>query len=164
MRILGIDPGLATVGYGVVEAQGNRLSAVAHGVLTTPAGMALPKRLSAISQGMEQLLFQWEPEAVAIEELFFNTNVTTAIDVAQARGALLVCAGRSCEKLYEYTPLQVKQALTGYGRADKRQIQIMVRSLLHLDKIPQPDDAADALAVAICHAFSAGSMRLFQIR
>lgn len=154
MIILGIDPGYAIVGIGVIEYKGGKSRYIKHCAITTPAGMATTERLKIIYNEINLLLDEYKPDAVAIEELFFNSNQKTAIMVAQARGVLLVaCANRNIP-LFEYTPLQVKQSLTGYGRADKKQIQTMVKMLLGLNAIPKPDDAADALAIAITHAQS----------
>lgn len=156
MIVLGIDPGLATVGYGVVSCDEKiKLSLVDYGTILTQAGEQFPVRLKQIHQGIGQLIDMFHPDCVAFEELFFNKNVTTAINVAQARGAALVAASERTEELYEYTPLQIKQAVVGYGRADKNQVQMMVKTILCLKDIPKPDDAADAVAVAICHAHSA---------
>ncbi|NLG37910.1 MAG: crossover junction endodeoxyribonuclease RuvC [Clostridiales bacterium] len=154
MRILGIDPGLATVGYGVVDEDAGALRLVNYGIVTTPAGMPLPSRLQAIFADVQTLISSYRPDAVAVEELFFRRNVSTALTVGHARGAVLVAAMSSLDagRLYEYTPMQVKQAVCGYGGADKQQVQHMVRVLLAMDREPRPDDAADALAVAICHA------------
>ena len=157
MLILGIDPGFAIVGFGLVEAAGGRARLVQCGAITTPAGESLPARLLQISDDMDQLLEQFKPEAMAIEELFFNNNITTGIGVAQARGVLLLAAERHGVPIYEYTPSQVKQAVVGYGKAEKRQVMDMTRRLLHLKAVPRPDDAADALALALCHARSATS-------
>ncbi|ABG04286.1 crossover junction endodeoxyribonuclease RuvC [Rubrobacter xylanophilus DSM 9941] len=152
--ILGIDPGTATMGWGVVRQEGSRLRYVQHGAITTPSGWGMPRRLDRLFAGVTELIRGYRPSAVAVEELFFNTNVTTAITVGQARGVALLAAYRAGVEVFEYTPLQVKQAITSYGRADKRQVQEMVRALLGLRSIPRPDDAADGLAIAICHAFS----------
>lgn len=154
MRIIGIDPGYAIVGVGVVDYTGNKFRVLEYNAITTPAGMRPSLRLKHIYECMDEYLGKYSPDAVAVEELFFNTNVKTAIAVGQARGALLVCAANKNIDTYEYTPLQIKQAVTGYGRADKPQMQSMVKMLLGLNAIPKPDDAADALAVAICHAHS----------
>ncbi len=156
MIILGIDPGYATVGYGVIEKTNRGFSPLAAGTIETPAVESLPVRLAMIDEKMTEIIRKFKPDAVAVEELFFNTNVTTGIKVAEARGVILVCAIKECGKLYEYTPLQVKQALTGQGRAEKKQVQFMVKALLGLKEVPKPDDAADALAVAICHANTSG--------
>lgn len=154
--IMGLDPGLATTGYGVVEQRGNSLRSLEHGVVSTPAGVDLHLRLSMAFDQITELLARFRPEATAVESLFFNVNVRTALAVGQARGvALLACARDGCA-LFEYTPQQVKQAVVGYGKADKRQVQEMVRMLLALPEIPRPDDAADALGVAICHAHTRG--------
>lgn len=155
MIILGIDPGLATVGYGVVEYdEKQNLKLVDFGTILTKAGIELPTRLMYIYNGILTLYDTFVPDSVAFEELFFNKNVKTAINVAQARGAAVTAARSKTDRLYEYTPLQIKQSICGYGRADKNQVQQMVKSLLKLKAIPKPDDAADAVAVAICHAHS----------
>ena len=156
MIILGIDPGLATLGFGVIEkdARGN-CRVVDYGVVQTPKEEGLPVRLALLEQGLNRILEKYHPEEVAMEELFFSKNFTTGIAVAHARGVALLTCVKHCGKLYEYTPMQIKQALTGYGKADKKQMQAVVASLLKLNSIPKPDDAADALAVAICHAHSA---------
>ena len=152
MIIIGIDPGYATIGYGVIEKKNSGLKPLAVGTIETPPTESLPVRLAMIDERMTEILRKFKPDAVAVEELFFNTNVTTGIKVAEARGVILLCAIKECGKLYEYTPLQIKQALTGNGRADKKQVQYMVKAVLGLKEIPKPDDAADALAVAVCHA------------
>ncbi|CAA9441024.1 MAG: RuvC [uncultured Rubrobacteraceae bacterium] len=152
--ILGIDPGTATMGWGVIRQEGNRLHYVQHGAITTPSGWEMPRRLGRLFDGVTELVKGYRPETVAVEELFFNTNVTTAITVGQARGVVLLAAYRAGIEVAEYTPLQVKQAITSYGRAEKRQVQEMVKTLLNLREIPKPDDAADGLAIAVCHAFS----------
>ena len=157
MRILGIDPGYATIGFGLITAERAQVHMVTYGAITTPAGESLPARLLQISNDMDLLLEQFKPEAMAIEELFFNNNITTGIGVAQARGVLLLAAERHGVQIYEYTPSQVKQAVVGYGKAEKRQVMDMTRRLLHLKAVPRPDDAADALALALCHARSATS-------
>ncbi len=158
MRILGIDPGIATVGFGVVDAAGSRLRYVSCGAITTPAHTPLSARLDQIYTDMEELLSAFHPDEMAIEELFFNTNITTGISVAHGRGVLLLAAHRGGIPIYEYTPLQVKQAVVGYGRAEKRQVIDMVRRILNMPAPPKPDDAADAVALAICHARSATSL------
>src|SRR5918992_4582313 len=152
--ILGIDPGTATMGWGVIRQEGSRLRYVQHGAITTPSDWPMPRRLGRLFDGVTQIVEGYGPDTVAVEELFFNTNVTTAITVGQARGVAILAAYRAGIEVAEYTPLQVKQAITSYGRADKRQVQEMVRSLLNLREIPRPDDAADGLAIAITHAFS----------
>lgn len=152
MIILGIDPGLAIVGFGVLEKNKNLVNVVDYGVITTPKDDTLPIRLEKIYKGMCELIDKYKPDQVAVEELFFNTNITTGITVAEARGViLLACINKGC-KLYEYTPLQIKQALTGNGRADKHQVQFMVKAILKLKSVPKPDDAADGLAAALCHS------------
>jgi len=154
MIILGIDPGYAIVGYGVIEYTGNKFKVLEYGSIETKAGTDFSVRLLKIHKGMEELIKRYSPDAVAVEELFFNTNTKTAIKVAQARGVILLSGSLSTAEVFEYTPLQVKQSVCGYGRADKNQVQQMVKLLLNLEKVPKPDDTADALAVAICHAHS----------
>ncbi len=158
MRILGIDPGYAIVGWGVIEYHANRFGVVGYGAITTNAGVEFTRRLEEIYDDMTVLLQKYKPQAVAIEKLFFNTNTTTAIMVAEARGCILLAARKAGIPVYEYTPLQVKQGVTGYGRAEKKQIQEMTRVLLNLETVPKPDDTADALALAICHGHSANSL------
>ncbi len=153
MIILGIDPGLATMGYGVIEAVHGNFRVVDYGVVTTPKECTLPARLTQIESGVAELIDTFKPENIAIEELFFSKNITTGIPVAEARGVILLTAVKRLEdEVYEYTPNQIKQAITGYGAADKMQMQHMVQALLKLKSVPRPDDAADALAVALCHA------------
>ena len=154
MRILGIDPGFATIGFGLVEAERAQLHMVTYGAITTPAGLPLSRRLYQIGTDMEALIGQVRPDVISIEELFFNTNITTGIAVAHGRGVILYAAERCGIPLYEYTPSQVKLAVTGYGKAEKRQVMDMTRRLLKLKAVPRPDDAADALALALCHARS----------
>ena len=161
MIILGIDPGLAIVGWGVIEYKNAKFRTIAYGSLRTPAGMTTEARLSSIFDGMNELIAKYKPEAVAVEELFFTNNVTTGIRVAEARGVILLAAQRAGLAIREYTPMQVKQAVTGYGRAEKRQVIAMVTMLLGLPKPPTPDDTADALAIAVCDAHS-GASRLAQ--
>lgn len=158
MRIMGIDPGIATIGFGVIESEKSRLSLVNYGVITTPAHTSLSSRLDRIYTDMEELCETFKPDAIAYEELFFNTNVTTGIAVAHGRGVLLLAGYRTGVPVFEYTPLQVKQAVVGYGRAEKNQVIDMVRRIMNMKKAPKPDDAADALAIAICHARSATSL------
>ncbi len=158
MVILGIDPGYAIVGYGVVNYSNNNFKPITFGAVTTPAGMDFPKRLNIIFDGITELIEKTKPDALSIEKLYFNTNTTTAIDVAQARGVIVLAAEKCGVPVFEYTPLQVKQAVTGYGRAEKRQIIEMTKTLLGLSKAPKPDDTADALALAICHAHTSGSL------
>ena len=157
MRILGIDPGLAIVGWGIVDYEKSKFHTVAYGALRTPPKICTEERLGLIYEGMQELLEKYHPDAMAIEELFFNTNVTTGIRVAEARGVLLLAARNAGIAIQEYTPPQVKQAVVGYGRAEKKQVMTMVTMLLGLKEIPKPDDTADALAIAICHAQAAGS-------
>ena len=157
VRILGIDPGYAIVGWGIVDFHGGRFTTVAYGAVTTPAGQEFPKRLETIHSDLNQLIDKYKPDELSIEKLFFNTNSTTAIDVAQARGVIVLTAEKDGLEINEYTPLQVKQSVVGYGRAEKMQVMQMTKSLLGLEKIPRPDDAADALALAICHAHASRS-------
>ena len=163
MIIIGVDPGYAIVGIGVVEYNGNRFRPLEYGAITTPAGMPTVDRLKKIYDEMTLLIDKYQPDAVAIEELFFNSNQKTAINVAQARGVILVSVTNRGVPIFEYTPLQVKQSVTGYGRADKGQIQQMVKTLLNLNVIPKPDDAADGLALAICHAHSNKINKMFDL-
>ena len=156
MRILGIDPGIATIGFGVVDSDSRSHKLIKCGVITTPAHTSLSSRLEQIYDDMCGLLDMFKPDAVSIEELFFNTNITTGISVAHGRGVILLACRKAGVRIYEYTPLQVKQSVTGYGRADKNQVQQMVKSFLNLNAVPKPDDVADALAMAICHAHSFG--------
>ena len=158
MRILGIDPGIATIGFGLVESERGQVHMVTYGAITTPAGLPLSRRLLQIDRDMEELIGQLKPDVISIEELFFNTNITTGIAVAHGRGVILCAAERCGIPLYEYTPSQVKQAVVGYGKAEKRQVMQMVKMILKLKAVPRPDDAADALALAICHARSATSL------
>ena len=165
MRILGIDPGLATVGWGVIDVERGKPNVVSYGVILTPKDKKLPDRLSIIEEDIKLVIDKYKPDEIALEELFFNTNITTGINVAQARGVILLTAVKACGgKLFEYTPLQIKQALTGYGRAEKRQIQEMTKTFLGLSKVPKPDDAADALAVALTHSQTSQMASNFQIR
>ncbi|MBQ8658463.1 MAG: crossover junction endodeoxyribonuclease RuvC [Clostridia bacterium] len=164
MIILGIDPGIATLGYGVIEKddRGN-CRALDYGVVVTPKEESLPVRLAMLEEGVSKILEKFRPDEVAMEELFFSKNITTGIAVAHARGVAMLACVKSCGRLFEYTPMQIKQALTGYGRADKRQMQEVVTSLLRLTAIPKPDDAADALAIALCHAFTSRFGNLFAV-
>ena len=157
--ILGVDPGIAIVGFGVISASDKGVNKlVSCGAITTPAGLALSTRLSQIYHDMLELINKFKRDAIAVEELFFNTNITTGISVAHGRGVILLAGYESGIPMYEYTPLQIKQAITGYGRADKKQMMEMVRRLLGLNSPAKPDDASDALAVAICHARFSGSL------
>ena len=152
--VLGIDPGYAITGYGVIAYHRNHFDCLAYGVIRTKASQPFPDRLLLIHRQLSELIERYQPDAVAIEELFFSRNTTTAIGTAQARGLSVLSGAGAGLPVYEYTPMQVKLAVSGYGRADKWQVQQMVRILLNLDQLPRPDDAADALAVAICHAHS----------
>ena len=158
MRILGIDPGIATIGFGVIESDKNRHKLIQCGVISTPAHTSLSSRLAQIYEDMCQLLDLFKPDAVSIEELFFNTNITTGIAVAHGRGVILLACQNAGVKIYEYTPLQVKQAVVGYGRAEKAQVMDVVKRICGLPAPPKPDDAADAVALALCHARSATSL------
>ena len=162
MLVIGLDPGTATTGYGLVrETRDGSLEAVAYGVITTPAKMPMPKRLAQLYSELAEILLLHKPDTSAVEKLFFQKNVSTAISVAQGRGAALVALAQADLDVAEYTPNEIKLAIAGYGGADKRQMQQMVRALLNLDDIPRPDDAADALAVAICHLHSRRSHALY---
>lgn len=164
MIILGIDPGLATMGFGVVEKDRNgNCTAVDYGVVLTPKEETLPVRLAILEEGVNKIIDKYSPEEIAFEELFFSKNITTGIAVAHARGVAMLSCVKRCGKLFEYTPMQIKQALTGYGKADKKQMQQVVASLLKLKNIPRPDDAADALGVALCHAFTSRFSSLFAV-
>ena len=154
MRILGIDPGFAIVGFGIIDYTGNHFSVVDYGSIETKAGPPFDSRLLTIHTELAGLVDRYSPDVMSIEELFFNTNAKTAINVGQARGVLVLAAAQKGIPIFEYTPLQVKQATVGYGRADKNQVQQMVKTLLALESIPKPDDVADALSVAVCHAHS----------
>lgn len=158
MIILGIDPGYAIVGYGVIKYEANRFTVIDYGAVTTQAHTPFVERLEIIYNDLTEIMKRYKPEVMAIEKLFYNTNAKTVIDVAQARGVTVLAAQQNGLQMFEYTPLQVKQSVVGYGRAEKKQVQEMTRVILKLDKIPKPDDTADALAMAICHAHSSGSM------
>ncbi|NCC69195.1 MAG: crossover junction endodeoxyribonuclease RuvC, partial [Clostridia bacterium] len=153
-----IDPGIATVGFGIVDSEKNKQTLVRCGVITTPAGTSLSSRLDLIFNDIGELIKTFSPDDMAVEELFFNTNITTGISVAQGRGVVLLAGYRAGIQVFEYTPLQVKQAVVGYGRAEKNQVIDMVRRILNMKDAPKPDDAADAVAIAICHARSATSL------
>lgn len=157
MRILGIDPGYAIVGYGVLDYDNVRFKVVNYGAITTLPETPFETRLNEIFDDMNTILEKFSPDCLSIEKLYFNTNTTTAIDVAEARGVILLAAARKNIPIFEYTPLQVKVAVTGYGRAEKHQIQEMTKTILNLKRIPKPDDTADALAIAICHGHTSGS-------
>lgn len=163
MRVLGIDPGLAIVGFGIIDFDGLNYKVIDYGVINTPAKTSYATRIKQIYDAMEILLDKYDIEEVAVEELFFNQNTKTAIDVAQARGAIVLSVMNKNIKLFEYTPLQVKQSVCGYGRADKKQIQDMVQRILSLKTIPKPDDAADALAIAIGHCSTKRFANLFKV-
>ncbi|MBC5717170.1 crossover junction endodeoxyribonuclease RuvC [Colidextribacter sp. 210702-DFI.3.9] len=158
MIILGIDPGVATIGFGLVRAERNRNQLLRYGVITTPPGIPLSNRLLQISNDMEELIHAFHPDEMAVEELFFTKNITTGIAVAHGRGVILLAAEKLGVPVFEYTPMQVKQAVVGYGKAEKRQVMLMTQRLLHMKEIPRPDDAADALALAICHSRAATSL------
>ncbi len=164
MVILGIDPGLATLGYGVIEAEGSNCRLIQYGTINTAPGQSMPVRLRSIFEGMGQLMEIYQPQDVAFEELFFCKNITTGMAVSAARGVALVAVAQRTENIYEYTPMQIKQAVTGYGGADKHQVQHMVKLLLHMREIARPDDAADAIAVALTHANSIHAKQMFKIR
>ncbi len=164
MIILGVDPGIATLGYGVIEKDDKGgFRAVDFGVVVTPKQEGLPARLAMLEEGVAKVLEKYRPDEVAMEELFFSKNITTGIAVAHARGVAMLACVKACGRLYEYTPMQVKQALTGYGKADKKQMQTVVTSLLKLQEIPKPDDAADALAIALCHGFNGRFGELYAV-
>ena len=158
MIILGIDPGVATIGFGLVRAERNRNQLLRYGVITTPPGIPLSNRLLQISNDMEELIHAFHPDEMAVEELFFTKNITTGIAVAHARGVILYTAERLHLPVYEYTPMQIKQAVVGYGNASKHQVMDMTKRILHLSAVPKPDDAADAVAIALCHARSSTSL------
>ena len=165
MIILGLDPGLATMGYGVIEKRKNdETYPVDYGVVLTPKDESLPVRLAMLEEGINKIIDKYKPDEIAVEEVYFSKNITTGIPVAHARGVMLLTCVKYCGKLYEYTPNQIKQSLTGYGKADKIQMMHVVTSLLHLNKIPRPDDAADALAVALCHAHTSRFGKMFGIK
>ena len=164
MIIMGIDPGLATMGYGIIEANRGDSRLIQYGTINTPAGEPMPQRLRAIYMGVQQLMEIYHPDEVAFEELFFSKNITTGMAVSAARGVALLAVVEKTDNLYEYTPMQIKQAITGYGGADKHQMQHMVKLLLHMKEIARPDDAADAIAVALTHANSQHAKHLFKIK
>ncbi len=157
MRIIGIDPGYAIVGYGVLDYSRAQFSVVNYGAITTDAGTSFDLRLMEIYNDMNKVLDMFRPDCMSIEKLYFTNNKTTGIDVAQARGVILLSAVQHDVDIYEYTPMQVKQAVVGYGKAEKHQVQEMVKNILRLNEIPRPDDTADAVALAICHGHSSGS-------
>ena len=158
MVILGIDPGVATIGFGLIRAERGKNTLLQYGVITTPPGIPLSERLLQISRDMEQLLETFKPDEMAVEELFFTKNVTTGIGVSHGRGVILLAAAQKDIPIFEYTPMQIKQAVCGYGKAEKKQVMLMTQRLLNMKDIPRPDDAADALAIAICHSRAATSL------
>ena len=164
MIILGIDPGYAIVGFGVIEKNGSNIRVIDYGVITTPKEDNMPKRLNDIYDSLCALIDKYKPDCMALEELFFQNNQKTAIAVAQARGVIELAGIKKIGRLYEYTPLQIKQALTGVGRAEKKQVQYMVKAILGLNSIPKPDDAADALAVAITHSQTNQTLGGFDVK
>lgn len=155
MRILGIDPGFAITGYSIIDYQGNKFKLIDSGAITTKAGVSFPLRLTKIYDDLNKIIDTYKPDAISVEELFFNNNAKTAINVAQARGVVLIVGCKKNIPTYEYTPLQIKQAVAGYGRADKIQVQKMVKTILNVEKLPKLDDTTDSMAAAICHAHSA---------
>lgn len=159
MRILGIDPGYAIMGYGVLDYIGNKFTAVKYGSITTDAHTPNEERLRILYDELSEVIKEYQPDEAAIEELFYNTNATTAIMVGEARGIAMLACVQNNVKISEYTPLQIKSTLTGYGRADKKQVQAMVKMILGLAEVPKPDDTADAIAAAICHAHNSGGRR-----
>ena len=158
MVILGIDPGVATIGFGLIRAERGKNTLLQYGVITTPPGIPLSERLLQISNDMEQLIETFRPDEMAVEELFFSKNITTGIAVAHGRGVILLAAEKLGIPVFEYTPMQVKQSVVGYGKAEKKQVMLMTQRLLNMKDIPKPDDAADALAIAICHSRAATSL------
>ena len=158
MIILGIDPGVATIGFGVIRGERQKNTLLRYGVITTPPGIPLSRRLLQISEDMEELIHTFHPDEMAVEELFFSKNITTGISVAHGRGVILLAAEKLGVPVFEYTPMQVKQAVAGYGGADKGQVMRMTQRLLSMKELPRPDDAADALAIAICHSRAATSL------
>lgn len=157
MKILGIDPGYAIIGYGVLEYRSNHFTVVDYGAITTDAGVPFNRRLEIIFDELSVLLEKHRPDAMSVEKVFYNNNAKTVIDVSQARGVIMLAAQKARVPVFEYTPLQVKQSVVGYGRAEKKQIQEMTRRILNLDEVPKPDDTADALAMAICHGHTGAS-------
>lgn len=158
MIILGIDPGYAIVGYGVIDYRNNHFTVIDYGAILTDAGSPFNERLEKIYDNLSALIEKYNPEAMSVEKVFYNSNAKTVIDVSQARGVIMLAAQKNRVPVFEYTPLQVKQSVVGYGRAEKKQIQEMTKRILSLEKVPKPDDTADALAMAICHAHSSGSL------
>lgn len=164
MIIVGFDPGLATLGYGAIEKNARgQCRMLDFGVVLTPKDENLAVRLCMLEEGVKKVIHSFQPDEIAVEELFFSKNITTGIPVAHARGVILLTAAKECGRLYEYTPMQIKQAVTGYGKADKAQVQQMVKMITGMDSIIRPDDAADAVAAAICHAHSRNARQMFKI-
>lgn len=161
MKILGIDPGYAILGYGVIEKVGNRFKTCDYGAITTDKDMPMPERLEHLYDGLREIIEEQRPDVASIEQLYFNNNAKTAINVGQARGVAILACIKGGLEIAEYTPLQIKQALVGYGRADKKQVQFMIKTMLNLQTAPKPDDTADALAAAICHGHAADSRKIF---
>ena len=155
MRILGIDPGFAITGYSIIDYIGNKFKLINSGAIITKAGVSFPQRLTKIYDDLNTIIDKYKPDAISVEELFFNNNAKTAINVAQARGVILIVGCKKSIPTFEYTPLQIKQAVTGYGRADKIQVQKMVKAILNVENLPKLDDTTDSMAAAICHAHSA---------
>ena len=158
MIILGIDPGYAIVGYGVLEYKNNHFKTIDYGAITTEAGTDFNRRLEIVYDELSSLMEKYKPDAMSVEKVFYNSNAKTVIDVSQARGVIMLAAQKHKIPVFEYTPLQVKQSVVGYGRAEKKQIQEMIKRILFLEKVPKPDDTADALAMAVCHAHTSGSV------
>ncbi|MCX8129381.1 MAG: crossover junction endodeoxyribonuclease RuvC [Clostridia bacterium] len=154
MVIMGIDPGFAITGYGIVKYEGNKFSVIDYGAITTASSMVLPHRLLHLNDRLEEIIARYKPDAISVEELFINKNLKTALNVGHGRGVAILAAAKSGVEVFEYTPLQVKQSVVGYGRAEKAQMQQMIKVILNLPAIPKPDDVADALAVAVCHGHS----------
>ena len=163
MRILGIDPGFAITGYSIIDYEGNKFKLINSGAVTTKAGVSFPIRLTKIFDDISMLIDEYKPDAISVEELFFNNNVKTAINVAQARGVILTVGCKKNIPTFEYTPLQIKQSVTGYGRADKVQVQRMVKMILNAEKLPKLDDITDSMAIAICHAHSSKFSSQFKL-
>lgn len=158
LRILGIDPGIAIVGFGIIEYDNVKFRVVDYGAITSPAHTPVPERLKMIYDDLNYVIEKYEPDEIAVEELFYNNNAKTVINVAQARGVLILAGQNHNIPVFEYTPLQVKQSVVGYGRAEKKQVQQMVKNILGLSEVPKPDDTADAVAIAICHAHASGGV------
>ena len=164
MRILGIDPGFAITGYSIIDYIGNKFKLITSGAITTEANLAFPTRLTIIYNQLGEIINKYNPEVISVEELFFNQNIKTAINVAQARGIVLVVGCKNSIPTYEYTPLQIKQAVVGYGRAEKKQVQQMVKAILNVKEVPKLDDITDSMAAAICHAHSSKFSEEFRIK